>query len=88
MGFSRQEYWSGLPFPSPGDLPDPGIKAGSPALEADALASEPPGKPVDSINGLNAPTKRHRLAEWTQKQDPYIYAVYKKPTSDLKTNID
>ena len=40
MGFSRQEYWSGLPFPSPGDLPDPG----SPALEADALTSEPPGK--------------------------------------------
>ena len=44
MGFSRQEYWSGLPFPSPGDLPDPGIEPGSPALEADALTSEPPGK--------------------------------------------
>ena len=42
MGFSRQEYWSGLPFPSPGDLPDPGIKPGSPASEADALTSEPP----------------------------------------------
>jgi len=41
MGFSRQEYWSGLPFPSPGDLPDPGIKPRSPALEADALTSEP-----------------------------------------------
>ena len=45
MGFSRQEYWSGLPFPSPGDLPDPGIKPRFPALEADALTSEPPGKP-------------------------------------------
>ena len=45
MGFSRQEYWSGLPFPSPGDLPDPGIKPRSPALQADALTSEPPGKP-------------------------------------------
>ena len=45
MGFSRQEYWSGLPFPSPGDLPDPGIEPRSPALEADALTSEPPGKP-------------------------------------------
>ena len=45
MGFSRQEYWSGLPFPSPGDLPDPGIEPGSPALQADALTSEPPGKP-------------------------------------------
>ena len=45
MGFSRQEYWSGLPFPSPGALPKPGIKPGSPALQIDALPSEPPGKP-------------------------------------------
>ena len=45
MGFSRQEYWSGLPFPSPGDIPDPGIEPRSPALEADTLTSEPPGKP-------------------------------------------
>ena len=45
MEFSRQEYRSGLPFPSPGDLPDPGIEQGYPALEADALTSEPPGKP-------------------------------------------
>ena len=44
MGFSRQEYWSGLPFPSPGDLPNPGIESRSPALQADALTSEPPGK--------------------------------------------
>ena len=44
MAFSRQEYWSGLPFPSPGDLPDPGIEPGFPTLEADALTSEPPGK--------------------------------------------
>ena len=41
MRFSRQEYWSGLPFPSPGDLPDPGIEPGFPTLEADALTSEP-----------------------------------------------
>ena len=46
MGFSRQECWSGLPFPPPGDLPDPGIEPGSPALRADALPSEPPGKPA------------------------------------------
>jgi len=45
MEFSGQEYWSGLPFPSPGDLPHPGIKAGSPALQADSLLSEPPRKP-------------------------------------------
>ena len=41
--FSRQEHWSGLPFPSPGDLPNPGIEPGSPTLQADALQSEPPG---------------------------------------------
>ena len=46
MEFSRQEYWSGLPFPSPGDLPDPGIEPGSLTLEAAALTSEPPGKPL------------------------------------------
>ena len=47
MGFSRHEYWSGLPSPSPGDLPDPGIEPRSSSLQADALAlpSEPPGKP-------------------------------------------
>ena len=45
MGFSRQEYWSALPFPSPGDLPDPGIKPGSSAFQVDALTSEPPGNP-------------------------------------------
>ena len=46
LGFSRQKYWSGFPFPSPGDLPNPGIKARSPALQADTLPSEPPGKPL------------------------------------------
>ena len=49
MRFSRQEYWSGLPFPSPGDLSDLGIEPGSPALESDALTSEPPGKPGKRI---------------------------------------
>ena len=44
MGFSRQEYWSGSPFPSLGDLPNPGIEPRSPELQADALTSEPPGK--------------------------------------------
>ena len=43
MEFSRQEYWNGLPFPSPGDLPNPGIELRSPALQADSLPSEPPG---------------------------------------------
>ena len=52
MEFSRQEYWSGLPFPSPGDLPNPGIEPGSPALQADALPSEPPGKPKTKSRDL------------------------------------
>ena len=45
-GFSRQEYWSGLPFPSAEDLPDPGIEPGTPALQADSLPSKPPGESV------------------------------------------
>ena len=51
MKFSRQEYWSGLPFPSPGDLPDPGMEPGSPALQADSLPffSEPPERPISGI---------------------------------------
>ena len=49
MGFSRQEYQSELPFPSLGDLPNPGIKPRSPTLQADALTSEPPGKPQQGI---------------------------------------
>ena len=45
MEFFRQEYWSGKPFPSPGDLPNPGTEPSAPALQADSLPSEPPGKP-------------------------------------------
>ena len=52
MGFSRQEYWSGLPFPSPGDLTDPGIEPGSPTSQADALPSEPPGKPMTNLESI------------------------------------
>ena len=47
VGFPRQEYWSGLPFPSPGVLSDPGIKARSPVLQADSLPPEPPGEAQD-----------------------------------------
>ena len=54
MGFPRQEYWSGLPFPSPGYLPDPGIEPRSSALQADCLPSEPPGKPNKVHNTCNA----------------------------------
>ena len=63
MEFSRQEHWCGLPFPSPGDLPDPGIKPRSPTLQADALPSEPLGKPQSQIPFL---IKRNQgsLEEW------------------------
>ena len=49
MGFPRQKCWSGLPFPSPGDLPDPAIEPRSPELQADTLPSEPPGKLLSII---------------------------------------
>ena len=54
MGFSRQEYWSGLLFPSPGDLLDPRIEPRFPTLQADALTSEPPGKPRDNSDIISS----------------------------------
>ena len=61
MEFSRQEYWSGFPFPSPGDLPNPGIEPGSPALQADALLSEPPGKQI--ISGTTKVKRLYRMRQ-------------------------
>ena len=61
MGFSRQEYWSGLPFPSPGDLPNPGIEPGSPALQTDTLLSEPSKQREDS-NGAGPMVLAPQLA--------------------------
>ena len=55
MEFSRQEYWSGLPFPSPGDLPDPGFEPRCPALQADTLPPEPPGKPEAGTSTTEKP---------------------------------
>ena len=54
MGFSRQEHWSGLPFPSPGDLPNPGVEPRSPTLQTDSLPAVPPGKPVVKRPPANA----------------------------------
>ena len=66
MWFSRQEYWSGLPFPSPGDLPNSGIEPGSPALQADALPSKPLGKPkIQYTTILNC---RHYSLYFTNKK--------------------
>ena len=53
MGFSRQEYWNRLPFPSPGDLPNPGIEPGSPAFQVDALSSEPNSKERTKIFSIH-----------------------------------
>ena len=63
MEFSRQEYWSGLPFHSPGDLPNPGIELRSPTLQADGLSSEPPGKPLPA----NAEELRDGFDPWVRK---------------------
>ena len=68
MGFSQKEYWSGLPFPSPGDFPDPGLELSSPTFQADSLLSEPPRKPN------NAGTKLYETDQlypfWNQTQQP------------------
>ena len=61
MAFSRQEYWSGLPFPSPEYLPDPGIEPGSPSLQADGLPSELPGKPSNLESPLLNPHFKYIL---------------------------
>ena len=71
LGFSRHEYGSGLPFPSPGNLPDPGIEPRSPALQADALTSEPPGKPCVTIRIGKEGTGSEKpvfLLEWKENQ--------------------
>ena len=71
-GFSRQEYWSGLPFPSPGDLPKPGIEPGSPALQTDALLSEPPGKSRLKLKKVGKTTRPFR---YDLNQIPYDFTV-------------
>ena len=58
MEFSRQECWSGLLFPSPGDIPNPGIESRSPPLQSDSLPSEPPGKPIQAIGSLQRDLNR------------------------------
>ena len=69
MGFSRQEYWSGLPFPSPGDLPNSGIEPWSPALQADTLTSELPGKPITNLYSI------------LKSRDFFVVVVTKHPSS-------
>ena len=78
MGFSWQAYWSGLSFPSPGDLPDPGIKPGSPALEADTLTSEQPGRklPYSSYQPTLPPRSSYSSA-FHQMQVNFAYSRMK-----------
>ena len=75
MGFSRQEHWSGLPFPSPWDLPDPGIKPESPALQADSLPFEPPGKPCNLLDFSGSLVPLFIEGRWWQK--PFHRAMLK-----------
>ena len=73
MGFSRQEYWSGLPFPSPEELPDLGIEPGSPALRAGALPSEPPGKPRENQFQTTArPGEDETISSGAQSSRPFM----------------
>ena len=103
MGFSRQEYWSGLPFPSPGDFPDPGIEPRSPALRADTLPSEPPGKPKNTgVGGLSLlqqifPTQesnqglllcRQILYQLSYQGSPFRHEVKVKLTQSCLTLCD
>ena len=73
MRFSRQEHWSGLPFPSPGDLPYPGIEPWSPALQADTLTSQPPGKPnkVHLVKAMVFPVVMYGCESWTIKNSEH-----------------
>ena len=70
----RQEYWSGLPFPFPGDLPDLGIEPGSPALQADSLPSEPPGKPDDRLNQVVH--ERQECGAFPMRMTAPCYTIY------------
>ena len=88
LELSRQEHWSGLPFPSPGVLPDPGIKPRSPTLQADTLPSEPPGKPLSTdiqkeiiLCGFLGEASRLRLfvTPWTvAHQDPLARGFFRQ----------
>ena len=83
MGFSRQEYWNGLPFPSPGDRPHPGIKPRSPALQAATLPSEPPGKPNTVKVGNHPHTK---LVVRLKDRSTKIISIYNKQLSNTENN--
>ena len=82
MGFSRQEFWGGLPFPSPGDLPNPGNEHRSLALQADSLPFEPLGKPSNSKRGLK--NQSQRLAKGCHRWLPSVVHARLSPHPDLE----
>ena len=83
MGFSKREYWSGLPCPPPGDLPDPGIKPRSPTLQVDSLLSELPGKPIwdyyMELKSLHALAVGAILRTKRYKETKNSSAIFKEP---------
>ena len=81
MGFSRQEYWSRLPFLSPGDLPNPGIEPRCPTFQADALTSEPPGKPHELYSPWNSPGKNTGMGSISLLQG--IFPTQDRPRSPV-----
>ena len=85
MEFSRQEYWSGLPYPSPGDLLDSGIEPGSPALQVDSLPSEPPGKP--NMEYYSAIKKKNEIMLFTATWMDLETIILNKVKSDRERQI-
>ena len=83
MEFSLEAYWSGLPFPSPGDLPDTGIEPGSPALQADSLPSESHREAPTEVN-LTSKRKNNSLGVFPQIQ--FASECYKKKKVKLEVN--
>ena len=82
MGFSKQAYWSGLPFPSPGDLPDPGTEPRSPALQADSLLTELKGKPhIWTMNQENQTDWSKNPEEMLHKSNSNCHAGATQPLS-------
>ena len=75
VGFSRQEYWSELPFPSPGDLLDPGIEPESPLLQADSLPSESPGVKSSVVHGYNEMPRNDIQKDRGGKREPEVFFI-------------
>ena len=88
MGFSRQGYWSGFPFSSLGDLPDPGIEPQSPALQVDSLLSEPPGKPNVQSGGVKKASRGSSLTiQWLRLRLPTQQVRVQSLVRELRSHM-